>query len=142
MCTVLLPPGVYPIVVKYIISYHIISYHIISYHIISYHIISYHISHISYHIISYHIPKSMLFRKPQNIASVHAICPAHLILLELTSLVTYRLVVYSSVPKMETVGLVDTSVHFYQIKRRYIPEDRSLLLLYLAGYAAAHSSVL
>ena len=53
VCTVLLPPGGYPIVVKYIISYHIISYHIISYHIISYHIISYHI--ISYHIISYHI---------------------------------------------------------------------------------------
>jgi len=33
MCTVLLPPGGYPIAVKYIISYHI-SYHII-YHIIS-----------------------------------------------------------------------------------------------------------
>ena len=50
MCTVLLPPGGYPIAVnKYIISYYI-SYHIISY-IISYHIISYHI--ISY-IISYH----------------------------------------------------------------------------------------
>jgi hypothetical protein len=32
MCTVLLPPGVNPIAVKYIISY-IISYHIISYHI-------------------------------------------------------------------------------------------------------------
>jgi len=31
MCTVLLPPGVYPIAVKYIVSYHI--YHIISYHI-------------------------------------------------------------------------------------------------------------
>jgi len=29
MCTVLLIPGVYPIAVKYIISYHIISYHII-----------------------------------------------------------------------------------------------------------------
>jgi len=43
MCTVLLPPGGYPIAVRYIISYHIISYHIISYHIISYHIISYHI---------------------------------------------------------------------------------------------------
>ena len=69
MCTVLLPPGGYPIAVKYvtyhIISYHIISYHIISYHIISYHIISYHIIYhiisyiisyyISYHIISYHI---------------------------------------------------------------------------------------
>jgi hypothetical protein len=39
MCTVLLPPGVNPIVVnKYIISYHI-SYHILSYHITSYHII-------------------------------------------------------------------------------------------------------
>jgi len=35
-CTVLLPPGVNPIAVKYIIPY-IISYHIISYHIISYH---------------------------------------------------------------------------------------------------------
>jgi hypothetical protein len=32
MCTELLPPGGYPIAVKYIISYHIISY-IISYHI-------------------------------------------------------------------------------------------------------------
>jgi len=32
MCTVLLPPGGYPIAVnRYIISYHIISYHIISY---------------------------------------------------------------------------------------------------------------
>ena len=29
MCTVLPPPGVYPITVKYIISYHITSYHII-----------------------------------------------------------------------------------------------------------------
>jgi len=37
MCTELLPPGGYPIAVKYII-YRIISYHI-SYHIISYHII-------------------------------------------------------------------------------------------------------
>jgi hypothetical protein len=59
MCTDLLPPGGYPIAVKYIISYHIISYHI-SYHIISYHIISYYISyivmscHVIYHII-YHI---------------------------------------------------------------------------------------
>jgi hypothetical protein len=34
MCTVLLPPGGYPIAInKYIISYHIISYHIIAYHI-------------------------------------------------------------------------------------------------------------
>jgi len=32
MCTELLPPGGYPIAVKYVISYHIISYHIISYH--------------------------------------------------------------------------------------------------------------
>ena len=60
MCTVLLPPGVNSIAVKYIISYHIISYHNISYHIISYisyHIISYHITshHIVYHIILYHI---------------------------------------------------------------------------------------
>ena len=55
---------------------------------------------------------------------------------------TYRLVVSSSVLKMEAVGLVDTLVHFYQIKRRYIPEDRSLLLLYLVAYSAAHSSVL
>jgi hypothetical protein len=74
MCTVLLPPGGYPIAVKYIISYHIsyhtihissyhISYHI-SYRVVSYHVISYHISyiisyhiiyHISNHIISYHI---------------------------------------------------------------------------------------
>ena len=43
MCTVLLPPGGYPVAVKYVMSYHIISYHIISYHIILYHIISYHI---------------------------------------------------------------------------------------------------
>jgi hypothetical protein len=49
MCTVLLPPGVNPIVVKYIISY-IISYHTISHHTIPYHTISYHI--IPYHIIS------------------------------------------------------------------------------------------
>jgi hypothetical protein len=79
MCTVLLPPGGYPVAVKYsisyriyhiisyriisyIIAYHIVSYRIvscriISYHIISYHIISYHIISyiISYHIISYHI---------------------------------------------------------------------------------------
>jgi len=51
MCTLLLPPSGYPIVVKYII-YHIISYHM-SYHIISY-IISYHI--ISYcHVMSYYV---------------------------------------------------------------------------------------
>ena len=63
MCTVLLPPGVYPIAVKYIISY-IISYHIIS--IISYQSYqSYHINHIN-HIISiisyqsYHINQSYL----------------------------------------------------------------------------------
>jgi len=37
MCTEQLPPGGYPIAVKYVIPYHIISYHIISYHIISYH---------------------------------------------------------------------------------------------------------
>jgi len=60
MFTVLLPPGVNPIAVKYIKSYHII-YHIISYNIISYlsyHIISYIISYyVIYHIISiiYHI---------------------------------------------------------------------------------------
>jgi len=42
MCTVLLPPGGYPIAVKYIISYRII-YNI--YHIIIYRIISYHISY-------------------------------------------------------------------------------------------------
>jgi len=40
MCTVLLPPGGYPIAVKYIISY--ISYRIVSYRTVSYHII-YHI---------------------------------------------------------------------------------------------------
>jgi len=42
MCTKLLPPGGYPVAVKYIISYHIISY-IISYRILSYLILSYHI---------------------------------------------------------------------------------------------------
>jgi hypothetical protein len=63
MCTVLLPPGVNPIAVKYIISYHII-YHIIPYHIISYRIISYNI--IPYHIISYHII-------PYHIISYHTI---------------------------------------------------------------------
>ena len=51
MCTVLLPPGVYPIAFKYIMSYHII-YRIVSYLII-YHIISYitshHTSHITHH---------------------------------------------------------------------------------------------
>jgi len=51
MCTLLLPPGLNQIAVKYIISYRII--YIISYRII--HIISYHIYHIIYHIISYHI---------------------------------------------------------------------------------------
>ena len=57
MCTVLLPPGGYPVAVKYVISYHIISFHFILY-ILSYHIyhISYHvIYHIIYHIVSYHI---------------------------------------------------------------------------------------
>jgi hypothetical protein len=64
MCTELLPPGGYPIVVKYIIyaiylyimSHHIILYHII-YHFIS-HLIIYHIYIISHHIIHhiiYHI---------------------------------------------------------------------------------------
>jgi hypothetical protein len=62
--TVLLPSCVYPIAVKYIVSYHI-SYHILSclisyiilYCIVSYHTISYAISYhtISCHIISYHI---------------------------------------------------------------------------------------
>jgi len=42
MCTVLLPPGGYPIAVKYI-SYHILSYSIISYRIVSYRILLYHI---------------------------------------------------------------------------------------------------
>jgi hypothetical protein len=51
MCTVLLPPGVNPIAVKYIISYIYIISHIIYIYIISY--ITYHISHIIY--ISYHI---------------------------------------------------------------------------------------
>jgi hypothetical protein len=62
MCTVLLPPGGYPVAVKYIISY-IISYHITSYHIIS--IISYIIPYIIFGIISsyriiYHIISSTL----------------------------------------------------------------------------------
>ena len=82
ICTVLLPPGGYPVAVKYIISYHhiissyhiyhiISSYHITSHHIISYIIsyiyiyhISYHISRIIYHIIShiiYHIISSLYF---------------------------------------------------------------------------------
>jgi hypothetical protein len=50
MCTEQLPPGGYPIAVKYIISY-IISYNIN--HIISYHIISYHINHTIWYMISY-----------------------------------------------------------------------------------------
>jgi len=64
MCTVLLPPGGYPIAVKYIsyrmyhiYIYHILSYHIIyiiSYHTTPHHITSYTISYIPYHI-SYHI---------------------------------------------------------------------------------------
>jgi len=54
MCTEQLPPGGYPIAVKYIISYHI-SHYIISYHIISYHIVSYIISYHIYHIVSYHV---------------------------------------------------------------------------------------
>jgi len=72
MCTELLPPGGYPIAVKYHIipylsyniSYHInyiISYsihHIISYHTILYHIIYDSVSYIiSYHIVSYHKTK-------------------------------------------------------------------------------------
>jgi len=84
MCTVVLPPGVNPIAVKYImsciisyhiISYHIISYHIISYHIISYHIISYHIIsyHISYHIISYHIISYHIYIISYHIVSYHII---------------------------------------------------------------------
>jgi hypothetical protein len=68
MCDVLLPPGVNPIAVKYIISYiischvmyYIISCHvilIISYHIYIYYIISCHVIYhtISYHIMSYHV---------------------------------------------------------------------------------------
>ena len=55
MCTVLLPPGVDPIAVTYIISYHIISYHIISYHIISY--------TISYHYYTNNTPESQYRRE-------------------------------------------------------------------------------
>ena len=66
MCKGMLPPGVNPIAVKYIISY-IITYHISYHHVISYimsyhiiyHIISYHII-VSYHIISYHISYNII----------------------------------------------------------------------------------
>jgi hypothetical protein len=64
MCTEQLPPGGYPVAVKYIIS-HIISYHIISYHIISYHIIS-------YHIISYIIYQLLLSNI--SVGTVHIYC--------------------------------------------------------------------
>jgi len=50
LCTVLLPPGVNPIVVNKHIIYHIRSDHNILHYIISYHIISY---HTSYHTISH-----------------------------------------------------------------------------------------
>jgi hypothetical protein len=59
MCDVLLPPGVNPIVIKYIISYHISYHNHVIYHIVSYHNhstsyrISYRIIIMSYHI-SYH----------------------------------------------------------------------------------------
>jgi hypothetical protein len=61
MCTVLLPPGGYPIAVKYII-YHIsylIHHHITLY--MSYNIMSSHI--VSYHIISYNIIVSTHYRR-------------------------------------------------------------------------------
>jgi hypothetical protein len=119
MCTVLLPMGVNPIAVKYIISsyhtiyhivsytvsfhisyhiisyyiiyiiYHIISYHIISYHIISYHIISCHISYISYHII-YHIISYII---SYHIISYHIISYiiSYLISYHITS---YRIISY------------------------------------------------
>ena len=104
MCTVLLPPGGYPIannkhIISYIashrivpyrtvpyrtVSYHIISYHIISYHIISYHIISYHI--ISYHIISYHIIS-------YHIVSYHIMY--HNILYHISSYhITYHIIIF------------------------------------------------
>jgi hypothetical protein len=85
MCTVLLPPGGYPIAVNKYIIYYIISYHIIyriiyniisrriisSYHII-YRIVPYIISHhiISYRIKSYHISRHLII---YNIVSNHII---------------------------------------------------------------------
>ena len=71
---VLLPPGVNPIAVKYIISY-IITYRIISYHTIPYHIIPYHTIyhiipyHISYHTIPYHMSYHIISRTQQDIAT-------------------------------------------------------------------------
>jgi len=48
MCTVLLPPGVNPITVKYMRPYHIsyLSYRIVSYRVMSCHIVSYHIIYV------------------------------------------------------------------------------------------------
>jgi hypothetical protein len=86
MCAVLLPSGVNPIAIKYIISYHIISYHIISY--IIYHI-SYIISyHISYHIVLYIIS----YRTSYHIISYilyHIYHIIHIIITKTTS--TYNL---------------------------------------------------
>jgi hypothetical protein len=69
MCTVLLPPGGYPIAVKYITSYHIISYHISSYRIIPYIL-----CHIIYHILYIIFPIVLLLMFPVQPCIYHRRC--------------------------------------------------------------------
>jgi hypothetical protein len=71
MCTVLPPPGGYPIAVNKCIIYHII-YNTI-YHIIISYIITYHISHqiVSYHVISYRIIYHIIYRIYRIISIYH-----------------------------------------------------------------------
>jgi len=100
MCAVLLPPGGYPVAVKYIIISYRISYYIIchgmSYHIIYSisHVISYHIYHILYIISSYHIIKvSCAFRA--QLLTLNSLLLKFLILKMLLYLLTYLLTQWS-----------------------------------------------
>jgi hypothetical protein len=89
MCTVLLPPGVNPIAVKYIISY-IISYHIMSCHVMSCHAMPYHIIyHIIYHVMSYHI---ISYHISYHVMSCHVI--SYIIYHVMSYHIIYRIISY------------------------------------------------
>ena len=71
MCTVLLPPGVNPNAVKYIVSY-IVSYHVMSYHIISYHNISYVFR--TFELVSIHkLERSHLHKERESVINISVV---------------------------------------------------------------------
>jgi len=122
MCTVLLPPGGYPIAVKYI-SYHITSYiiyHIISYHIMSYHIIPYHIPYnISYHTVPYHISYCII---SYHVISYHII---------------YH-ITYHTIPYHIIYHIISYRISYYIIP--YIVSDLKSLVI-LNGHAVYKNSI-